>query len=333
MKHEHPFAAYLRTLGRGRTGTRSLSQEEAREAFGLILDGRAEPMQVGAFLMLLRVKEETGEELAGFVQACRERLPADCPQGAADLDWPSYAGKRREHPWYLLSALLLAGAGYRIFMHGGATHTAGRLYTGEALEQLGLPTAVDWASAEAQLRTGGFSYLPLDCICPPLDALLGLKPVLGLRSCVNTLTRLLNPLRADHSLQSVFHPAYAALHQQADRLLGQPHALVFKGEAGEAEIRPYANNRLYWLHAGETGEWQLPRNPAAPGKREVTPSVVPLRQLWRDDLEEPMGLAATLDTAAAALLVLQPELAPEAARKQALTLWEQRDRDRLPACP
>lgn len=333
MKRDHPFAQYVRTLGRGRTGTRALSHEEAREAFGLILDGRAEPMQVGAFLMLLRVKEETGEELAGFVQACRERLPVDCPGGAADLDWPSYAGKRREHPWYLLAALLLAGAGYRVFMHGGTAHTPGRLYSDDALRQLGLPVAGDGKTAAAQLRSDGFSYLPLAALCPSLDELLGLKPVLGLRSCVNTLTRVLNPLRAECSLQSVFHPAYAALHQQADQLLGQPRALVFKGEAGEAEIRPYANNRLYWLHATETGEWRLPRNPAAPGKREVTPSVVPLRQLWRDDREDPMGLAATLDTAAAALLLLQPGLTPEAAREKAQGLWRQRDRERIPACP
>ena len=68
---EHPFAPYLRILGKGKTGTRSLTQDEARIAFEMILSGDTEPLQIGAFLMLLRVKEETAEELAGFVQACR----------------------------------------------------------------------------------------------------------------------------------------------------------------------------------------------------------------------------------------------------------------------
>lgn len=334
MNHEHPFAQYVRTLGRGRTGTRDLSREEARTAFGMLLDGDADPLQVGAFLMLLRVKEESGEELAGFVEACRARMDTARPLGNADLDWPSYAGKRREHPWYLLAALLLAESGHRILLHGGSAHTPGRLYTEQAMHALGLPVADDWQSANRQLSETRISYLSLRHICPPLDALLGLKPVLGLRSCVNTLTRMLNPLQAAHSLQSVFHPAYARLHQDADQLLGQPHAMVFKGEAGEAETRPHADNRLYWLHAGNTGETTLPRHPreTLPDKREVTPSVDPLRRLWRGETEDTLGLAATLDTAAAALLLMNPTWTPTRAREQASTLWAARDPGRL-ACP
>ena len=60
---EHAFAPFVRILGKGKTGTRSLTLSEAEEAFGMILSGQAEPVQVGAFLKLLRVKEETGEEL------------------------------------------------------------------------------------------------------------------------------------------------------------------------------------------------------------------------------------------------------------------------------
>ena len=86
-------------------------------------------MQQGAFLMLLRVKEETSEELAGFVSACRGAMQAPPPGLTADLDWSSYAGKRHQHPWFILSILLLAQAGYRIFIHGCDGHTQGRLYT------------------------------------------------------------------------------------------------------------------------------------------------------------------------------------------------------------
>ena len=68
---EHPFAPYVRTLGRGKRARRSLTREEAADAMAMILRGEAEPAQVGAFLMLLRVKEETTEELAGFLDACR----------------------------------------------------------------------------------------------------------------------------------------------------------------------------------------------------------------------------------------------------------------------
>ena len=73
---EHPFAQFVRALGKGKRGARNLTGEEAREAMGMLLDGRVEDAQLGAFLMLLRHKEESAEELAGFTLALRERLPA-----------------------------------------------------------------------------------------------------------------------------------------------------------------------------------------------------------------------------------------------------------------
>jgi len=256
---EHPFAQYIRLLGKGKTGTRSLHQDEAREAFGMILRGETEPLQVGAFLMLLRVKEESPDELAGFVQACRQVMHAPPPDLAADLDWSSYAGKKHQHPWYILALLLLAGAGYRVFVHGSRGHTPGRLYTEDAMRQLHLPVAADWTDVGRQLDAENLSYLPLERFCPPLQDLMLLRPLLGLRSPVNTLARMLNPLHAPASLQSIFHPAYARLHQEADRLLAQHRALVFRGDSGEAEIKPQADSRVHLLQGDESSEWTLPR--------------------------------------------------------------------------
>src|ERR1700760_5006946 len=125
----HPFAEFIRLLGRGKTLSRGLSAEEAERAMAMILDGEALPEQVGAFLMLLRMKEETGEEIAGFVRAARARLAP--PRLRPDLDWPCYAGKARRPPWHLLAALRLAGAGRRVFLHRLDGATARRLYAGE----------------------------------------------------------------------------------------------------------------------------------------------------------------------------------------------------------
>ena len=63
---EHPFAQFVRILGKGKRGARNLTREEAREAMGMLLDEKVEDTQLGAFLMLLRHKEESPEELAGF---------------------------------------------------------------------------------------------------------------------------------------------------------------------------------------------------------------------------------------------------------------------------
>ena len=68
---EHPFIPYVSILGRGKSNSRPLTIDEAKTAMAMILEGKALPEQVGAFLMLLRFKEETPEEIAGFVKAAQ----------------------------------------------------------------------------------------------------------------------------------------------------------------------------------------------------------------------------------------------------------------------
>jgi anthranilate phosphoribosyltransferase len=326
---EHPFAQYIRILGKGKTGSRSLTQAESQQAFGMILRGEAEPLQLGAFLMLLRVKEESPEELAGFVQACRDNMLSPPAGLHADLDWSSYAGKKHQHPWFILSMLLLSEAGYRVFVHGSAGHTAGRLYTEQAMQQLELPIASDWTEVSQQLVECKLSYLPLEKFCRPLQALMQLKPLLGLRSPVNTLSRMVNPLRAPVSLRSIFHPAYAHLHQEADRLLNQPRSLVFKGDSGEAEIKPHADTRICLLQAEQSEQLLLHRSISHRVKSVDAPAVEPLIALWRGNDVDPYGLDATLMTAAAALVAIEPGLNLEPARLRALELWDNRNKSRL----
>ena len=71
---EHPFAQYVRILGKGRKGSRGLTQEEAKETFRMILNDEVTPEQLGAYLMLMRVKEETPEEVAGAALAIKDFL-------------------------------------------------------------------------------------------------------------------------------------------------------------------------------------------------------------------------------------------------------------------
>jgi len=162
---EHPFAQYVRILGKGKQGSRALTREEAYQSMHMIMAGEVEPVQLGAFLMLLRVKEETREELAGFVESVRDSIKF--PQGLVevDLDWSSYAGKRRHLPWFVLSALLLAENGVRVFMHGAGGHTAGRLYTQEVLTYLGIDYATSFAQVAELVKTQNFAYMPLQYLC------------------------------------------------------------------------------------------------------------------------------------------------------------------------
>ena len=238
MPSPHPFARFIQILGRGKSLSRALTMAEAQEAMSMILAGDVLPEQLGAFLMLLRVKEESPEEIAGFVLAAREAMALPSALPKVDLDWSSYAGKRRQLPWFLLAVLLLARNGLRVFMHGAEGHTAGRVYTSEVLARLGIPVAGSFEEAVVHLGQRNFAYLTLDRVSPQLARLIELRPILGLRSPVHTLSRMLNPFAAPAMLQAVFHPGYMEIHQKAAALLGQPHMAVFRGEGGEIERRP-----------------------------------------------------------------------------------------------
>lgn len=325
----HPFARFIAILGRGRNLSRALTVDEAEEAMAMILAGDVLPEQLGAFLMLLRMKEESASELAGFVKAVRRILPAPEP-GLVDLDWSSYAGKKRQLPWFLLAALRLAQAGHRVFMHGFDGHTAGRLYTGEVLAALGLPTAPDFTTAARQLRQNNFAYMDLAAISPPLARMMGFKPILGLRSPIHTLARMINPFGAPCLLQGIFHPNYMATHRDAALLLGEKNMVVFRGEGGEIERRPAKPCETLGILDGVAMEERWP--PLIKEPRQLPDEAMEVSRLlavWRGEADDSYADAAVVGTLAIALraMGLAPDI--QMAQSRAEALWRGRDTARL----
>ncbi len=322
---EHPFAEFIRILGKGKKGSRPLTQDEAYRAMGLIMADEVLPVQLGAFLMLMRVKEETPEELAGFVLAAREACRIDLLRNApVDLDWSSYAGKRRHLPWFLLSALLLAENGITVFMHGAKGPSATRLYTENMLGYLGLSCAQSVDEARQQLAQQRFSYLSLEHFCPKLHEIIELRPVLGLRSPVHTLVRLLNPFNAPYSIQGIFHPGYRPVHQQATLLLQQPHAAVLKGDGGETERNPDMECLVQSVHHGELLDetW-----PALFAHRHVKPEHLDPQQLalvWQGVVEDEYAQASVIGTTAVALKLLGKANTQQEAQALATDYWVNR---------
>ncbi|MBX8485593.1 glycosyl transferase family protein [Pseudomonas cichorii] len=318
---EHPFAQFVRILGKGKRGARNLTREEAREAMGMLLDEKVEDTQLGAFLMLLRHKEESPEELAGFTEAVRERLTA--PPMQVDIDWPTYAGKKRHLPWYLLAAKCLAQNGIKVLLHGGGAHTAGRLYTEQLLGLLDIPLCRNWQAVESALEQHNLAFIPLGDWAPQLQRMIDLRNTLGLRSPIHSLARVLNPLNARCGLQSIFHPGYQSVHREASTLLGD-NAIVVKGDGGEIEINPDTISHLYGTSNGQAWdeEW-----PALSPRRHVKPATLEPQQLvalWRGEIEDSYPQLALISTIALALRGLGVER--EKAFEQAQSFWDRRDK-------
>lgn len=319
---EHPFAKYVRILGKGKRGSRSLTFEEALDAFGQILDGEVLDAQLGAFLMLLRVKEESVDELAGFVTATRNRLAL--PKIQVDLDWSSYAGKRRHYPWFLLAALTLAKSGVRVFMHGAAGHTINRLYTEDVLPILGFPACQSVDEVEKALDAHNFAFLPLSVLSPKLSDMIDLRNVMGLRSPVHTLTRLINPFNATVTLQAIFHPAYRTSHQHTAIRLGYQNAAVIKGEGGEFERNPDARTLVLGIKDGVSYETEWDMLNESRSDVEESFDLNEFVAVWQGKAQHEYGEKAVIGTLALTLVALKKAESMDDAMVQAQKMWDGR---------
>ena len=225
-----------------------------------------------------------------------------------DLDWSSYAGKRRQLPWFILSALVLARNGWRVFMHGAEAHTEGRIYTGTALRALGMPVATNLDEAAQQL-TQRQLRLSADrrALSPPIADMLDLRPILGLRSPVHTFARMLNPFAAPAHAAGRF-PSRLHAHSTATPalILGQPRLAVFRGEGGEIERRPSKPCDVMMAIDGAALDERWPPMIDEPRQApdEIDGPLPPRAPVWRGDIEDEYGEAAVVGTLAIALRTL-----------------------------
>jgi len=224
-------------VARGKNGSEKLTQAEAMVAFEQLLHPDADQLQLGAFLIAMRMKGEISDELAGFVQAARSHIAgygaAAAPAGAVDL--PCYAGKCRAGHAGLAAALHARDAGIPVFVHG-VEAIEGRVTAWQVLEQAGVTRSATVADARIALQAEGLVYADLSDLCPDLFNIYNLRPRLGVRSFANSVARLLNPLMCAGQLNGFFHTPYADYMAGANVLLGQVRSLIFMGAEGEPEL-------------------------------------------------------------------------------------------------
>jgi len=113
------IASYIKVIGRGRDGARSLGREQALDLMGRVLDGRVSDLEIGAFALAMRIKGETVAELAGFLDAVHERCIA-LRITTPTVVLPSYNGSRKVPNLTALLAMLLAQNDVPVLVHGPA---------------------------------------------------------------------------------------------------------------------------------------------------------------------------------------------------------------------
>lgn len=285
----------IRTVGRGERGRKPLTFEQAYQVMDEYLDGKSGDDQMAMLLMLIRVQNETKQEIAGFVKAFQSRVP----NLGADIDWPCYAGKRKSagQPWHLLAAKLLANSGYKVLLHGYHDKPAGRLHAQDYLSVLDIELADSPDIAKQLLDEKGIAYLPLNKFAPQAETMIGWKNRYGLRTPINTVVRALNPGGAKLGLRGSFHPGFQQLHAEVESEIGLTrHAVVsFKGQSGESEYNPKVSQTV-WVSTPsgvESHYWT---------ERMLTDIPMPKQCLFNTDPTEMNMMANTVVSTMAATL-------------------------------
>jgi len=255
--HSPRFAAapFIKEIGRGVKGARSLSRDDARALYAAMLDRRVSDLELGGILLAMRIKGESVEELAGFLDAAEDsftRLRA--PRGqAAPVVIPTYNGARNLPNLTPLLALLLAREGVPVLLHG-VTTDPGRVTTAEVLRELGFAPSADAAAAERAMAEGQPAFLTIDVLAPKMAGLLALRRVLGVRSSTHTLVKILQPFQGPAlRLTSYTHPEYLTLLTEYFATAAPPEqgdAFLMRGTEGETVANPKRGQHIEWFHGG-----------------------------------------------------------------------------------
>lgn len=255
---KEPFhtAHLIKEIGRGQKGARSISRDDARQLYAAMLDGRVPDIELGALLLAMRIKGESVEELAGFMDAARASLtllpvPA---AAAAPVLVPSYNGSRKLPNLTPLLAGLLAREGVPVLVHG-VTADPGRVTTAEIFAELGWPRIAALDEIGSQLAAGRPCFVPIAVLAPRMAALLGLRKVLGVRNSTHTLVKILQPFDGPAlRLVSYTHPEYLELLGAYFREAapgGQGEAFLMRGTEGETVANPHRAQQIDWFHGGQ----------------------------------------------------------------------------------
>jgi anthranilate phosphoribosyltransferase len=226
------IARYIREIGRGREGARSLAQADAYDLMNQVLDRGVTDLEIGAFALAMRIKGESVAELIGFLAAANERCIAirtDRPT----VVLPSYNGSRRIPNLTALLAMLLTQQGVQVLVHGPASDPA-RVTTAEIFHDLGLTCASSAREIEDAWSRREPAFICIAALCPPLARLLEVRKVVGLRNSGHTIGKLLSGCGAEPTLRVVnyTHPEYG---KRLAEFVAETRAdaLLMRGTEGE----------------------------------------------------------------------------------------------------
>jgi len=290
------ISQYIKEIGRGARGAKPLTREQATDLFGQVLDGTVTDLEIGGFCLAMRIKGETPEEMAGFLDATHARLNRVPPGNRPLVVLPSYNGARKLPVLTPLLALLLAREGLPVLVHGAATEST-RVLASSVLNALGTRPM----TSMAPIANGEVAFAPTELLSPGLKRLLDVRRVVGLRNPGHSVVKLMQPTEGPCVVVGSYtHPAYAESMAATFELMGIT-ALLSRGLEGEVVSDPRRTAQIDGFLRGTRTELQA-QQPGTQGEVEGLPTEIDIettadytRRVLAGDAPVPAAIAQQVE--------------------------------------
>ncbi|HEX7395184.1 MAG TPA: anthranilate phosphoribosyltransferase [Anaerolineaceae bacterium] len=243
----------------------NLTAEEAQQAMDIIMTGQATQAQIGAYLVAMRMKGETIEEITGSARAMRAnavkvKLP-DNTGPVYDIVGTGGDGARTFNI-STAAAFVIAGAGRTVAKHGNRAASS-QCGSADVLGALGLNLELTPEQIAGAITEIGIGFLFAPRFHPAMKHAVGPRKEIGQRTIFNILGPLTNPAGASIQLTGVYSPSLTEPLARVLAELGSRAALVIYGAGGTDELTPCGPNRVSHLRNGAVTTYEL--DPAALG--------------------------------------------------------------------
>jgi anthranilate phosphoribosyltransferase len=235
---------------------RSLSVAEARMAFDVMMSGDATPSQMGAFLMALRVRGETVDEITGGVMTMREKMtPIIAPPDAMDIVGTGGDGKGTVNI-STATAIVVAGCGVPVAKHGNRAASS-KTGTTDVQSALGINVDADFALLQTALDEVGLCFMAAPRHHGAMRNVGPTRVEMGTRTIFNILGPLSNPAGVKRQLIGVFDRHWIRPMAETLRTLGSERIWVVHGADGTDEITSTGPTYVAALEDGEITEFEI----------------------------------------------------------------------------
>lgn len=228
-------AAELKRLIQKVSGGATLGIDEIRTALEIMTEGHASPAQMGAFLMALRVRGETVEEITGAAQMMRARMKrVTAPDGAVDIVGTGGDGTGTFNV-STCSCLVAAGAGLKIAKHGNRS-VSSLSGASDVLGALGVKLDIDPDAVARAISTAGVGFMWAPMHHPAMKHWAPIRAELGIRTIFNLLGPISNPAGVTRQVVGVFSREWVEPIAHVLKNLGAAHVWVVHGHDGLDEL-------------------------------------------------------------------------------------------------